>query len=262
VGLPLPTNGEADIIIIGDEILCGKRRDRHFEQVLKTFAPIGWQVAWVQYLGDNPERLTQHLQQSMAQSLPVFCFGGIGATPDDVTRQCAAKAAGVELVRHPQAVAEIEAQFSEAAYPNRILMAELPAGSAIIPNPINRVPGFSYHHYHFFPGFPRMAWPMLAWVMAEYYQPHFPLFREKSVKVYQTPESQMISLMRQLQQQYPSLKFFSLPHLGEVPEIELGVRGKEYLEQGYQALLDALDHGGYDYHPRPDGGYSPASEIR
>ena len=87
----------------------------------------------------------------------VFCFGGIGATPDDHTRQCAAQAADIPMLRHPDAVREIEAQFGPEAYPRRILMADLPAGSTIIPNPVNRVPGFSLRHHHFLPGFPR--WP-------------------------------------------------------------------------------------------------------
>ena len=73
------------------------------------------------------------------------------------------------LARHPEAVAEIEARFGAEAYPHRVLMAEFPAGSSIIPNPFNRIASFSIRDHHFFPGFPQMAWPMLDWVLATRY---------------------------------------------------------------------------------------------
>ena len=99
----------------------------------------------------------------------MFSFGGIGATPDDHTRQAAAAALGVPLERHPEAVAEIEARFGADAYPHRVLMAEFPAGASIIPNPFNRIAAFSVRDHHFLPGFPQMAWPMLDWVLATHY---------------------------------------------------------------------------------------------
>ena len=101
-----------------------------------------------------------------AAAISCLRFGGVGATPDDHTRQAAALALGVPLERHPVAVAELEAQFGAAAYPHRVLMAEFPAGASIIPNPVNRVASFSIRNHYFFPGFPQMAWPMLDWVLA------------------------------------------------------------------------------------------------
>ncbi len=73
----------------------------------------------------------------MARRDAVFVFGGIGATPDDHTRQCAADAAGLALVRHPRGAAIIEKRFGREAYPQRIHMAHLPSGCALIPNPVN-----------------------------------------------------------------------------------------------------------------------------
>ena len=124
---------------------------------------------WARYEGDDRDALTAALRETFARGDIVFGFGGVGATPDDHTRQAAAAALGVPLERHPEAVAAIEAQFGAAAYPHRVLMAEFPAGATIIPNPVNRVASFSVRDHHFFPGFPQMAWPMLDWVLATRY---------------------------------------------------------------------------------------------
>ena len=120
---------EFGAIIIGDEILSGKRQDKHFSQIVEILNARGLSLSWCEYLGDDPERITASLKRSMAKNHDgkegcmrniVFSFGGIGATPDDYTRQCAAVAAGVEIVRHPGAVAEIETQFGERIARNDI----------------------------------------------------------------------------------------------------------------------------------------------
>src|SRR5260221_7002916 len=109
-------------------------------------------LRWCEYLGDMPDLIPASLKRTLASGDIVFSFGGIGATPDDHTRQCAAKAAGVALQLHPDAKREIEARFGAEAYPKRIQMGVFPGGSRIIPNPYNRVPGFSFARHHFLPG--------------------------------------------------------------------------------------------------------------
>src|SRR5512141_3068412 len=126
-------------LIIGDEILSGKRQDKHLPHLIDTLRARGLTLSWARIEGDNRGRLTAVLRESFARGDIVFSFGGVGATPDDHTRQAAAGALGVGLVRHPDAVALLEQQFGAAAYPNRVLMAEFPVGSEIIPNPVNRV---------------------------------------------------------------------------------------------------------------------------
>nr|WP_243755418.1 competence/damage-inducible protein A [Thiomicrorhabdus sp. 6S3-12] len=218
------------MIIIGDEVLSGKRQDRHLAQANELLRPRGLALSWVQILGDEPERLQQTLSRSFASGDIVFCFGGIGATPDDRTRQCSAAALALPLERHPQAVAEIEAQFGAEAYPQRIRMAEYPAGAEIIPNAYNRVPGFSIRQHHFMPGFPMMAKPMMEWVLDNHYQA---LFRESNVEhavlITDGQESEWIEFMEQFELRFPTLRLFSLPKINEDGRrfIELGVEGKE-----------------------------------
>lgn len=215
-------------IIIGDEILSGKRQDGHFRQIISELKARGLTLSWCEILGDDPARITSHLQHSMTSDDIVFCFGGIGATPDDFTRQCAAAAAGLKLERHAGAVAEIVAEFGDGAYPKRVLMADLPQGAGLIPNPVNRVAGFSVNHHHFLPGFPEMAWPMMAWVLENHYAHLFhqqPII-ESAILVMDAGESQLIDLMNTIVNRYPEVKLFSLPRLEKRRTIELGVKGE------------------------------------
>jgi molybdopterin-biosynthesis enzyme MoeA-like protein len=239
------------LIVIGDEVLNGRRTDKHLPAFKERLGALGHELAWYWVLPDEPRVLIEHLRFSLALGGPAFVCGGIGATPDDHTRACAAAAVGVGLTRHPQAAALIEGRFGEAAYPLRIRMADLPAGCALIPNPVNQIPGFSLQRHWFLPGFPQMAWPMADWVLERHYRVAAPL-EERAVRVTGVPESQLIPLMEDLGRRFPGLKLFSLPHLGEDPHILLGFRGRGGLEQGMGALREALRDAGFGFHEPAD----------
>lgn len=221
------------IYIIGDEILSGKREDKHLSQSIQILKTRGLTLSWAEYLADEPERLVASFKRSFNTSDIVFSFGGIGATPDDFTRQAAADALNVPIERHKAAVAEIEAQFGEGAYPKRVLMADFPFGADLIPNPVNRVAGFSAglkgqkHSHYFLPGFPQMAHPMMEWVLDTHYSHlfHQTEYLEKSIIIADGIESQLIDLMNKVLTDYPSIKVFSLPKLKPNRQIELGVKG-------------------------------------
>jgi len=216
--------------VIGDEILLGKRQDKHLGFLAGALAKRGLRLAWCQYLGDDPDRLTAAFRASFASGDIVFSFGGIGATPDDHTRQCAAAALGVPLVLHPEAEREIRGRFGAQTTPQRLKMGEFPAGAEIIPNPFNRIPGFAIREHWFVPGFPQMAWPMVEWVLDTKYR-HLAdrdRWAEASVIVYGLAESEIAPLMEEVNARYPGVKAFSLPSMGEDGSrrhIELGVRG-------------------------------------
>jgi molybdopterin-biosynthesis enzyme MoeA-like protein len=214
-------------IVIGDEILSGKRQDKHMSKAIETLGARGLELAWCQYLGDDPELITATLRRTFASGDVVFSFGGIGATPDDHTRACAASAAGVGLELHPDAEREIRGRFGDEITPRRLAMGEFPKGSAIIPNPFNRIPGFGLNRHYFLPGFPQMAWPMMAWVLDTYYAELFAPGRigERSIIVTGCGESQLIDLMNECLTRYPRCKVFSLPRMQPDRHVELGVRG-------------------------------------
>ena len=217
-------------IIIGDEIIRGKREDKHFAKLIEILHARGMRLDWCNYLGDRPDLITATLRRTMASGDIVFSFGGIGGTPDDHTRQCAADAAGVELALHPDAEAAIRSRTDMQITPQRLKMGEFPVGSSIIPNPYNKIPGFSMGDHHFVPGFPVMAWPMVEWVLDQGYAHlfHRTPEAEASVIVYDLAESIVTPLMIEVEQRYRGLKSFSLPSMGEAGvrrHIELGVRG-------------------------------------
>ena len=240
-------------LIIGDEILSGKRQDKHFPRIVELLKSRGLGLSWSMNLPDDPEIITQVLTSTLARGDIVFCFGGIGATPDDHTRQCAARAAGVALQLHADAKREIEARFGAEINAKRLEMGVFPIGSRIIPNPFNRVPGFSYGRHHFLPGFPEMAWPMMEWVLDnEYVHLHRtdpPV--DVAIVVRGAAESQLIDLMNACIACYPALKLFSLPSVSPERRIELGVKGEAKLAS---EALAFLQHGvsalGFAWTPR------------
>ncbi len=243
-------------IIIGDEILSGKRQDKHMAKAIATLAERGIDLSWVQYLGDEPELITATLRRTFAGDDVVFSFGGIGATPDDHTRQSAAAAAGVALKLHPEAEAEIRGRFREdprGVTPQRLMMGEFPEGSATIPNPYNRIPGFSFRNHHFFPGFPEMAWPMLVWVLDTHYAgAGAERAAEAAIIVREAGESQLIELMNECLRVYPALKVFSLPRVTPERFIELGVRGNAaQVAEAIALLKSGVSSLGFPWTPAP-----------
>ena len=219
-------------VIIGDEILSGKRQDKHFERIAALLGARGLGLSWVEYLGDDRQRLTETFKRTMAAGDVVFSCGGIGNTPDDHTRQAVAAALGVGLEIHPEGVEEAKVRFGDDMTPQRLQLVTFPAGARIIPNPFNRIPGFMAREHYFVPGFPQMAHPMLEWVLDTFYKD---LFRPVAAKVDKAflltgamaYESALLDLMERIVADYPALRLFSLPSLvgQERKHLELGVEG-------------------------------------
>jgi molybdopterin-biosynthesis enzyme MoeA-like protein len=232
-------------IIIGDEITLGRRQDKHFAKIVELLAARGLTLDWALYHGDNRERLADVLRRSFASGDIVFSCGGIGNTPDDHTRQAAAAAAGVDLVLHPDAEHEIRARYAEIGREvtdYALDMGRFPAGSRIVPNPYNRIPGFSRGDHHFVPGFPQMAWPMIEWVLDTCYADRFNRrpSAEAAILVWKGIESKLTPLMLKIEAEFPGLKVFSLPFLGSADvghHVELGVRGAPEQVPAAMALM-------------------------
>jgi molybdopterin-biosynthesis enzyme MoeA-like protein len=234
-------------LIIGDEIIRGKREDKHFARSREILARRGLMLDWVLYACVDRPRLTETLRRTMAGQDVVFSFGGIGVTPDDHTRQAAAAAAGVALLLHPDAETEIRARMAELKQqvtPARLELGTFPAGSRIIPNPFNRIPGFSYGNHHFVPGFPQMAWPMVEWVLDQYYHDRFHQQREveAAIIVWDGHEGLLLDLMVAIERDFRGVKIFSLPAVHSetvAAHIELGVRGLPEQVAPAMAVIEA-----------------------
>ncbi|GHD65265.1 competence/damage-inducible protein A [Jeongeupia chitinilytica] len=235
---------EFELFIIGDEILSGRRQDRHFAAILALLEERGHHLAGVYYLPDQPDRLEAAFRQQQARGLPLISCGGIGATPDDHTRLALARALDLPLVRHTEAGGLIEQRFGEAAYPHRIHMADFPAGAGLIPNPVNQVAGCRCGHTHLLPGFPEMAWPMCAWLLDQYYPAVAAEIRHSLIAI-DAREGELIDLMQELVQHWPAVRFSSLPSYGNerhpAPHIDFSVSGQEpEVDEAYDFLRQAL----------------------
>jgi molybdopterin-biosynthesis enzyme MoeA-like protein len=254
-----PHRPEFGLVIVGDEILSGKRADKHMPKVIELLSARGLQLAWADYVGDSPDRITEVLKRAFASGDVVFSCGGIGATPDDHTRQCAARALGRELALHPQAEALIRERMQDTAKEqgttyepdrpdniHRLNMGVFPQGAEIIRNPYNKIPGFTIGTVHFVPGFPVMAWPMIENTLDERYAHLFQrgAYVEKSVIVFGSMEATLTPLMEDIERIYPGVKVFSLPSVDH-PEygrhIDLGVKGAPaHVESAFPQLRAGL----------------------
>ncbi len=237
------------LIIVGDEILSGKRADKHMPKVIELLGSRGLALSWARYVGDDRPSITNALRDAFASADVVFSCGGIGATPDDHTRQCAAAALGVELALHPEAKVLIQERMRDVAREqgvpyepdrddnvHRLNMGVFPVGASIIPNPYNKIPGFTCHGpgggaVHFVPGFPVMAWPMIEWVLEQRYAHLFSRVarEERSVIVFGAMEAALTPLMEAIEAKHPGVKVFSLPSVDHPQwgrHIELGVKGE------------------------------------
>ncbi len=250
-------------LIIGDEILSGRREDKHLPRVIAALESRGLALSWARYVGDEPARIVAEIRAAAASGDTVFSFGGIGATPDDHTRQCAGEALGLALALHPDAKALIEQRGREMAaekgveyvttgpdHQRRLNMGVFPAGARLIPNPYNRIPGFSVGRLHFMPGFPVMAHPMVDWLLdTEYAAERARLAAAgsralRAVRVRGTNESALIPVFEQIERAFPGVLTFSLPSVDHPTfgaHIEIGVKGADAAQ--VDAAMTALREG-------------------
>lgn len=247
-------------VIIGDEILSGKRQDKHFAKIAELLGVRGLRLSWVEYLGDDRQRLAATFKRTMASGDVVFSCGGIGNTPDDHTRQAVAAALGVGLELHPEAFEELKRRFAgEEITDQRKLLVTFPAGVRMIPNPFNRIAGFMANDHYFVPGFPQMAHPMIEWALDTFYKAEFQPVTDTVEKAYLLTgpaayESALLDLMERIVADYPTLRLFSLPSLvgKERKHLELGVEGAPALVDKAMADIRAeVERRGISWSWRP-----------
>ena len=229
-------------LIIGTEILNGRRRDKHFEFIRDTLAKRGFRFSGSFTIEDDPKLIVDTIK--FIASIPnsvIFSFGGIGSTPDDHTRVSAAKALrDGKLYRHSEAEKIILDRLGDRAYPYPIRMADLPEGAKLLENPINRMPAFYLDDRFFFmPGFPQMSHPMVEWALDN-------IFGGSAKKAYRKTlladcrESELIDIMERLPE---DVELSSLPKLtdeGFKVSISLSSYNQESLDRAFSMFIDRL----------------------
>jgi len=236
------------LIIIGNEILDGRVQDSHFVTLRDLLKTRHHDFRYAQTLPDIPEIIDAQLRWCMSQDEPFFCCGGIGTTPDDHTRHCAARVNGVGLELHPEGVRILEEKFGARTTDTRMRLVEFPRGADLIPNPYNQVPGFRIGRGHYLPGFPEMATPMMEWVLDQWFQPGAEKIACKIV-LPGAREADLVEIMESFIAAHPGLSFSSLPKfVAGGTEVHLGISGsKADVQAGTDALTTLLTQSGVPF---------------
>lgn len=229
-------------VIIGSEILNARREDKHFLFLRDALLRRGHTLFSSFIIKDDPKLIRSIF--SMVKNDPegvMFSFGGIGSTPDDLTRQIASDvfSDGV-LQSHPQFYDDILKRFGEAAHPHRIHMADLPNNAGLLHNVINNMSGFYLEdRYFFMPGFPEMSHPMAEEALERFYPEAQTVFRKTLIA--QTSENTLIEVMNAL---HPSIELSSLPMInGGNPIVEISVASENLVlaSEAIELFITALN---------------------
>lgn len=154
----------ACVVTIGDEILSGRTKDANLSYIARHLNEIGVQVREARVICDVEEVIVATINEVRATYDYVFTTGGIGPTHDDITADSVAKAFGVEIGPHPEAVTVLEKHYEVTGQEfttARQRMARIPHGGILIDNPISRAPGFQMDNVFVMAGVPKIMQVML-----------------------------------------------------------------------------------------------------
>ena len=228
-------------VIIGSEILNRRREDVHFDFLSTELMAFGEKLFASFTIEDNKQLIEDvfTLIKNDPNSI-MFSFGGIGSTPDDLTRLVAAKVfTNKPLITHQEAKNRILKQFGDDAYPHRINMAELPKNADLLDNPINNVPGFSLENRFFFvPGFPQMAHPMIKELLPKILPKIKPIYRKTFTAL--VSENDLIEMMHKLPKE---IELSSLPAIcgnRRIAVISLCSKDNTLVELWYEKFIEFM----------------------
>ena len=229
-------------VIIGSEILNGRRTDKHFDFVKTALSHRGYTLYSVSIIKDDESLIKTHFEQVLAdKNSMLFCFGGIGSTPDDLTRAIAAEVfTSKALTRHKQFEQDVIERFGESSFPHRIHMSDLPQGAGLLKNPVNNMSGFYLDDRFFFtPGFPEMAHPMVEEAIERFLPHNKKLYRHTLLA--RCSEERFIDIMKTIPSE---VECSSLPmFVNEKANVEMSVASYDEVQSSkyFAQFVDFLD---------------------
>lgn len=157
-----PTTVTAAILVIGDEILSGRTKDRNIGYIAEYLTAIGIDLKQVRVVPDEEEEIVAAVNALRARYTYLFTTGGIGPTHDDITADSVGKALGRKVIHDPRALAILQARYRpEELTEARLRMARMPEGSELVDNPISKAPGFRCENVIVMAGVPQIMQVML-----------------------------------------------------------------------------------------------------
>ncbi len=235
-------------VIIGTELLNGRRKDAHFAFLNQQLLSRGWEQKASFVINDDTNLMENIFNLiKLDPNSVMFCFGGIGATPDDYTRVVAGKVfRDGKMEFHEEAKNKIINQFGDEAYPHRINMAYLPINAKLLKNVVNNVAGFYLEDRFFFtPGFPSMSQAMVIEALDSIYPKSIEKY--KRVLTATVSENDLIDTMKKMPEH---LDFGSLPKiLGDSRKVVISLAGynKDEVDKYFQFFIDFCEKFGKEY---------------
>ena len=155
----VPKTVTACLLIIGNEILSGRTKDANLQFLALELNKLGVRLSEVRVIPDIEQTIVDTVNEVRRKFDYVFTTGGIGPTHDDITADCIAKAFGVGISEHPEAVARMTRHYGDVALftPARRRMARVPHGGLLVDNPVSVAPGFQMENVFTFAGIPKVA---------------------------------------------------------------------------------------------------------
>ncbi len=233
-------------MIIGDEILSGRTLDSNVNTIARFLAPLGVDLNEVRMVRDNEAQIIDAVLSLRDAYDYILTTGGIGPTHDDITADCMAKAFGVQISEHPEALRILQERADKMGWelnPNSRRMARIPHGAELIKNPVSAAPGFQLGNVFVMAGVPKIMEGMLADVAPRLKTGHKVLSR--TLRLAYVGESWAADVLRAIDQRYDDLSLGSYPY-GMTPGefgTQLVVRGqdKSSLDAAVSELKTALE---------------------
>ena len=240
-----PDRVTAALLVIGDEILSGRTKDKNIGYIAEYLTAVGIDLREVRVVSDDEAAIIEAVNALRHRNTYLFTTGGIGPTHDDITADCVAKALGVDISHDPRAVAMLKERYANPDDLNeaRLRMARIPHGAELIENPISKAPGFMAENVIVMAGVPAIMQAMLEGVM-----PKLKVGKTMvsvSIDSGGLPEGAYATGLGEVQKAHAGVIIGSYPHFdGQrfINQIVLRSRDETLLENAKKAVSELISH--------------------
>ncbi len=238
-----PDRVTAALLVIGDEILSGRTKDKNIGYIAEYLTAVGIELREVRVVSDDEDAIIEAVNALRHRNTYLFTTGGIGPTHDDITADCVAKALGVDISHDPRAVAMLKERYANPEDLNeaRLRMARIPHGADLIENPISKAPGFMAENVIVMAGVPAIMQAMLEGVMPKLKVGKTML--SVSIDSGGLPEGAYATGLGEVQKAHAGVIIGSYPHFdGQrfINQIVLRSRDEALLEKAKMAVSDLI----------------------
>lgn len=241
----MTTNPTACLILIGNEILSGRTKDKNLSFIGQALNSIGIQLREARVIPDIEQTIIDTVNECRQKYTYIFTTGGIGPTHDDITTASIAKAFDVPVMQHPEAERRLLAYYKpEDVNEARMKMAHIPVGAELIDNPVSAAPGFKLENVYVLAGVPSICEAMIDFLKPKL-AGGLPMLTH-SLEV-DTPEGDVADGVTAIDAQYDDVEIGIYPMIkhGQLAcNIVLRSIDGEILQQAAQVMKDTVARAG------------------